>query len=345
MANRYWVGGTASWDGTAGTKWALTSGGAGGQAIPTSADDVFLDASSGASTVSIATGNTGAKSITCTGFTGTLAGSVAITVSGSVTLASTMTFSYSAGMVINGTGTFTSAGKSFSGGNINVNGTGITVTLGDAFVTNINLVLTAGTLNTAGFNVTAGGVVFNGSSTRTLATGTSLFTLTGATFVNVSSTTGLTVTGTPTFKGTSSSTKTLTSSGLVFSGATIDQAGSGALVIQGSNTFNDITNTYSATGATTITFTSGTTQTLTQFTATGAVGKVLTLGASTTSAATLSAASGTISVDYMSISYSTATGGASWYAGANSTNGGNNTGWVFTAPPAGGTNSQFFMFF
>ena len=30
MADRYWVGGTAAWDGTAGTKWALTSGGAGG---------------------------------------------------------------------------------------------------------------------------------------------------------------------------------------------------------------------------------------------------------------------------------------------------------------------------
>jgi hypothetical protein len=29
MANRYWVGGTATWDATAGTKWATTSGGAG----------------------------------------------------------------------------------------------------------------------------------------------------------------------------------------------------------------------------------------------------------------------------------------------------------------------------
>ena len=43
MAARYWVGGTANWDATAGTKWALTSGGAGGQAVPTSADDVFID--------------------------------------------------------------------------------------------------------------------------------------------------------------------------------------------------------------------------------------------------------------------------------------------------------------
>ena len=43
MAAKYWVGGTANWDATAGTKWALTSGGAGGQAVPTSADDVFID--------------------------------------------------------------------------------------------------------------------------------------------------------------------------------------------------------------------------------------------------------------------------------------------------------------
>ena len=43
MAAKYWVGGTANWDTTAGTKWALTSGGAGGQTIPTSADDVFID--------------------------------------------------------------------------------------------------------------------------------------------------------------------------------------------------------------------------------------------------------------------------------------------------------------
>jgi hypothetical protein len=47
MANRFWVGGTASWDGTAGTKWALTSGGAGGQAVPTSADDVYTSERAG----------------------------------------------------------------------------------------------------------------------------------------------------------------------------------------------------------------------------------------------------------------------------------------------------------
>ena len=35
MADRYWVGGAAQWDSVVGVKWALTSGGVGGQAVPT----------------------------------------------------------------------------------------------------------------------------------------------------------------------------------------------------------------------------------------------------------------------------------------------------------------------
>jgi len=42
-------------------------------------------------------------------------------------------------------------------------------------------------------------------------------------------------------------------------------------------------------------------------------------------------------VDYMSIKDSTATGGAAWYAGANSTNVSGNTGWIFSAPASGAT--------
>jgi hypothetical protein len=60
----------------------------------------------------------------------------------------------------------------------------------------------------------------------------------------------------------------------------------------------------------------------------------------------LSKASGTVSSDFLSISRSTATGGAGWYAGANSTDGGNNSGWIFTAPPAPSAgNGNFLMFF
>jgi hypothetical protein len=51
-------------------------------------------------------------------------------------------------------------------------------------------------------------------------------------------------------------------------------------------------------------------------------------------------------VDYLSISQSIATGGAAWYAGANSTDGGNNTGWIFSAAPIPGANAgNFFLMF
>jgi hypothetical protein len=72
MANRYWVGGTGTWDGTAGTKWAATSGGAGGQTAPASGDLVFFDAASGANTVTLGISPTVGYLI-FTGFTGTFA--------------------------------------------------------------------------------------------------------------------------------------------------------------------------------------------------------------------------------------------------------------------------------
>jgi hypothetical protein len=72
MANRYWVGGTATWDGTAGLKWSLTSGGTGGQAVPTTSDTVFFTNLSGSNTVTIGTGAV-CSTLTMTGFTGTLA--------------------------------------------------------------------------------------------------------------------------------------------------------------------------------------------------------------------------------------------------------------------------------
>jgi hypothetical protein len=42
---------------------------------------------------------------------------------------------------------------------------------------------------------------------------------------------------------------------------------------------------------------------------------------------------GKVSCDYLDISNSNATGGASWYAGANSVDTDNNDGWLFEAPP------------
>ena len=175
MPDRYWVGGTASWDGTAGTKWAATSGGAGGASEPTNTDAVFFDANSGASTVTLV-GNVYAQSITCTGFTGTLTGAGFIQLYGSLTLVSAMGFSVTGTLVCNRTGTLTTAGKTLA--NITISGAGIplTVTLGDALtcgvIENID-----GTFTTNNFNVNATQLVCTSGSNKTINLGSSTVTL------------------------------------------------------------------------------------------------------------------------------------------------------------------------
>jgi hypothetical protein len=71
MASRYWVtGGTGNWNST--TNWSATTGGVSGASVPGSADAVVLDISSGAGTVTLDS-NITIQTLTCTGFTGTLA--------------------------------------------------------------------------------------------------------------------------------------------------------------------------------------------------------------------------------------------------------------------------------
>ena len=71
MANRYWVtGGDGNWNST--TNWSATSGGASGASVPVSTDAVLLNASSGSGTVTLDISPT-IQTLTCTGFTGTLA--------------------------------------------------------------------------------------------------------------------------------------------------------------------------------------------------------------------------------------------------------------------------------
>jgi len=168
MADRYWVGGSAIWNTTASTKWSTTSGGAGGASVPTSVDDVFIDAASGAVTVTIAA-NSGAKSINCTGFTGAITSGTAatITVSGSITLVAGMTFSYVGTITVNATGTITCAGKSLN--RLIVNGAGITVACADALTVTGALTLTNGTIQLKnGVTSTVGSFVANNSSVKFL---------------------------------------------------------------------------------------------------------------------------------------------------------------------------------
>lgn len=240
---RYWVGGTASWDGTAGTKWATISGGAGGAAVPTSADDVFFDANSGAVTCTIASGNTGAKSITCTGFTGTLAGSTAITISGSVTLVAGMTVTYSGTMTFDATGTLTTAGKTV--GPITINGSGITTTLGDALTSSGAVVVTQGTFTTNNFNVTASSLSSSNTNTRTINLGSSTVTLSSSTPLTFLTNTNLTFnSGTSTFVFNATGVTIVggptSAAGVAFYNVQFTNANANTHNIQSANTFNNL---------------------------------------------------------------------------------------------------------
>jgi hypothetical protein len=72
------------------------------------------------------------------------------------------------------------------------------------------------------------------------------------------------------------------------------------------------------------------TYTFSNFNLRGADGALVTLTSGVTGTQyTLSKSSGTVTSNYLSLQDSVATGGAVWYAGGNSIDAGNNTGWVF----------------
>ena len=359
MADRYWILGTGQWNSTNTVNWSTSSGGAGGASVPTASDNVFFDANSNVGTTAwtctMADSPRVCNDLTMSGLDGTMnfGGSSALTVSGSLTFQATnFNATYTGTTTFNATTTgktVTTNGVSFSG-SVTFNGVGGAWTLGSA--------LTIGSIRTA--TLTNGTLDLNGKTltvgTRfTTATGTKNLTFNGGTLIcpdpnttsfNNAAPTGFTTTagtGTGTISMTAATAKTFVGGGSTFN-CTINQGGAGALTITGSNTFGNITNTYKSTGATSILFTAATTSTFTDWNASGESTRLLPIGSVTAASHTLSKASGTVSADFLSISRSTATGGAGWYAGANSTDGGNNSGWVFTVPPSG-SNSNFLMFF
>jgi hypothetical protein len=236
---------------------------------------------------------------------------------------------------------------------INISTINGSVTLQDALTqssTNFTQIVN-GTLDLNGFTYTVGTrfttVAGAGAKNLTFNGGTLICPDPNTTSFNNASPTGFTTTagtGTGTISMTAATAKTFVGGGSTFN-CTLNQGGAGALTITGSNTFSNITNTYKSTGATSILFTASTTSTFADWNASGESTRLLTIGSVTASSHTLSKASGTVSSDFLSISRSTATGGASWYAGANSTNGGNNSGWIFTAPPAPTATGNFLVFF
>jgi len=286
------------------------------------------------------------KNLDFTGFSGTVStwGFPLVTIFGNLTLSSGMTYSATAQVSFEATSskTITTNAKTIPA-QVTFNGVGGTWTLQDALTSTGTITLSNGTFNTNGKAVSGTTFSSNNSNTRALTLGATTFTCTGSggSAFTIATTTGMTLSaGTSTISMTSASSKTFAGGGLTY--YNLNQGGAGALTISGSNTFNDIKNTVQPN---TVTFTISTTQTVSNFSLTGTAGNLITINSSSAGTqATLSKSSGTVSCNYLSIKDSAATGGASWYAGTTSTNVSGNTGWIFTAPPAGNTSSFFLLF-
>ena len=187
-ASRYWVGGGSStnWNATANTNWSLTSGGANNETVPGSADDVFFDANSGVGNSVISAAIT-ILSLNTTGYTGTIThNNITLTVAGSVTLVSGMTYTPSINAIItlSATNTFTTGGKLINQLILSVG----TTTLGD----NLSFTASAAAVMTLNGNLlNMNGKTVSGNSTvlrviiRSNLLGTArTITVNGGTFAN-----------------------------------------------------------------------------------------------------------------------------------------------------------------
>lgn len=154
MADRYWVGGTGTWNTTSTTNWSATSGGASGASVPTTADNVIFD-QAGTYTVTM-TGALACLNITVSAGVVTLNGFNinGLTVAGSWSTIAGTVWSQALNMIVTFTSTtartITSGGVQFPG-RFRFNGAGGTWTLQDNIfvVTSVNHI--AGTLELGSF--------------------------------------------------------------------------------------------------------------------------------------------------------------------------------------------------
>lgn len=182
MADRYWVGGTGTWDTTAGTKWSTVSGGTGGASVPTTTDDVYFDANSGSVTVTLGV-FTYCNSLICTGFTGTLAGGIdPLVVHNSVLLVSGMGYTHTGGFTFNGSssGTLTTAGKTVGAITISKSSTNASISLQDALVSTGELGVGTGIFTTNNYSISALALNSALGGTRSINLGSSIITLSRA---------------------------------------------------------------------------------------------------------------------------------------------------------------------
>jgi len=350
MADRYWVGGTATWDTTAGTKWASTSGGAGGASVPDFNDEVIFDAASGVVTITVGATAQPVGSFDSTTFTGTIDDQGGISTAGSggnMIFGSGITY-IGGGVFMGAPGTLTTNGNVFS--SFGFGGTGTIDLADDLTITGLCVKQNSGTLNTNGFSIISSSMFL---SAGTLNLGSTTWTINNPDAipwrVTSSGTTLNAGTSTIKYTGTPANPIRFVGGNKTYNNVWFDLGSNTAdISIENSNTFNNLKNT--GTAAHTMKFTVSTTQTFASFTVSGSAGNLITITSSTTGTHDLvKTGGGVVSSDYLNIQHSVATPSSTWYAGANSTDNQAvataGSGWIFTAPPAGNQNSgAFFQF-
>ena len=255
MADRYWVGGAGTWDATTTTNWSATSGGAGGASAPTSADNVIFNTLSNATAYAVTVGtNANALDITIAGpavgnVTITSGATAVINCYGSWTNAATgVVFTTTTGATINflatTTGkTITTNAVTLGGMQIIFNGVGGEWTLGSALTTTQGIVVTAGSFSTSGSNyaLATTQISSTNSNVRSILLNASTVTISGATFLNLTTITNLTFNaGTSTITANSAS-NILNSGGLTFYNVSFTGVTALTHTINGANTFNNLT--------------------------------------------------------------------------------------------------------
>ena len=280
-------------------------------------------------------------------FTG-YAGAVTYTTShiyGNLTLSSGMTItSLQANFEGTANQTIASNGKTLSSVNVIKTGAGV-LSLVDNLAVAAAFTTTSGAFDAANKNVSATVLTSTGTVARSLTMGSGTWTLTSTgTVWDLTTVTGMTLnanTSTINLTNTTTTARTFAGGGLTYNNFVIGGAtGISTLTFTGSNTFNTISST--KTVAHTILFTAGTTTTVSDWTVRGTAGNVVTIGSATASSHNLVKTGAAVTSDYLSISRSNASPINTWYAGTNSINTSNNTGWLFTSPPI---KPAFFLMF
>jgi dihydrofolate reductase len=345
----YWVGGTGNWTDSE-NHWAGSSGGAPYSVnVPSSTTDVFINSSSGFGSGGTITLDAPVSYPTCNNFLSNSGhsftlGNGYLLPFGSLTLEEGITgsdFNVST-KATSGSYTITTAGVIFASLSIGTGGSGST----SSWTTQDNTVVTGrfyqenGTFDVNDFNITANDFYFYADTgftpTVVMGSGTWEATTNDGWVIDEYSGQVVTITAeTSTLKmsDTSAFEKLFYGGSKIYNNFWITGVGTGWFTLYGSNTFNDFK---IDTPPHSVRFYEGTTQTVTTFTVSGTVGNLITLDkmASGVGQFTLSKSSGTVSCDYLDISHSNTTGGATWYAGSHSADTTNNDGWLFEDAPS-----------